>query len=233
MKAKNSGDYYNLAKEVIYSEYEKAEPTKLTRAHVNLMVCNKIKEEKPDTTTKKTQPSVHRALEALIKEKVVFLHDKYYYPNTAPARRIALRSEIEALPFNKDGIFFVSLSTVMLSIRGLYKKETSDTLDNGDNDSVETGNEEKTLDRKEVKQLFKDYLSEENCFSVEITKKYVVLLIKGSAEELTAIGKDLENIAKNSYELQSKKKKKLRKKETFKKVVETEEQETQEQTERK
>ena len=82
MKAKNSGDYYNLAKEVVYSEYEKAEPTKLTRAHVNLMVCNKLKEEKPDTTTKKTQPSVHRALEALVKEKVVFLHALFYNKQT-------------------------------------------------------------------------------------------------------------------------------------------------------
>ena len=235
MKAKNSGDYYNLAREVIYSEFEiKGDATKLTRPDINRKVCSLLREKKPGITTKRAQTSVHRALETLVNEKIVFLYDEtYYYPNTASARRVVLRSKIEALPFNKDGIFFVSSSTVMLSIRGLYKKETSDTLDNEDNDSVETGNEEKTLDRKEVRQLFKDYLSEENCFSVEITKKYVVLLIKGSAEELTAIGKDLENIAKNSYELQSKKKKKLRKKETSKKVVETEEQETQEQTERK
>ena len=172
MKAKNSGDYYNLAREGIYSEFEsKGDATKLTRQDINRKVCSLLREKKPGITTKRAQTSVHRALETLVNEKIVFLYDEtYYYPNTASARRVVLRSKIEALPFNKDGIFFVSSSTVMLSIRGLYKKETSDTLDNEDNDSVETGNEEKTLDRKEVRQLFKDYLSEENCFSVEITK---------------------------------------------------------------
>ena len=64
-------------------------------------------------------------------------------------------------------------------------------------------------------------------------KLFLPTLIIGIAVFAMIICSLALSIAKNSYELQSKKKKKLRKKETSKKVGETEEQETQEQTERK
>ena len=81
MKAKNSGDYYNLAKEVIYSEFEKnADATKLTRPDINRKVCSLLCGKKPGITTKKTQTSVHRALETLVNEKIVYCNCRSQSP---------------------------------------------------------------------------------------------------------------------------------------------------------
>ena len=110
--------------------------------------------------------------------------------------RFYFGKKLEDLPFNDNGIFFVSPSTILLSIKDFPKKKTAQDV-NEENKISKKKNTTKSLDKKQVVEYLTEYLSE-NCFSIEMTKKYVVLLIKGSADELTAIGEDLKRIVENS-----------------------------------
>lgn len=209
MSKKNGGYYFKAVYEVICTEFEKSmEPLFLTRPMIARLVSKKINiengyEEDSEYTSVGVQTSVRKALLALEDDgKIIFDDDKYYYPNSVEAIRFLKRPELENLPFNEDGVFFVSPSTVLLSIRGLSKKTTVQEDEEQENDPVDSNICEKILDRKEVKKLFKDYLTDKHCFNVHINNNYVVLLIKGTVEEVEYIGEELKAIAKRSWELQ-------------------------------
>ena len=208
MPKKREEYYHEMAFKFICDEFENpSEASPLTRPMIYKLISNKINDQnglegESQYTSTSLQSAVYRALEGLVAKKKVIYENKHYYPNSVEAIRFLKRPELENLPFNEDGVFFVSPSTVLLSIRGLSKKTTVQEDEEQENDPVDSNICEKILDRKEVKKLFKDYLTDKHCFNVHINNNYVVLLIKGTVEEVEYIGEELKAIAKRSWELQ-------------------------------
>lgn len=233
----NNDKYKPVVYKLICEVFENAsEPPSLTKSAVTRLVRDKKNNEygltgEAQYKNKNVQPSVSRALKKLEGENKLFYEGKFYYPDTPKGMRYLKRQKIVNLPFKEDGIFFVSPSTVLLSIRGLSKAEVVDDNEDLNNVTNEPVVVEKTLDRKEVKNLFNEYLTDKHCFNIHVNNNYVVLLIKGNDEELREIGEDLTGLAKKSWELHNPPKIKLKIKEVTEDLEETEEQEAQEQTE--
>ena len=209
MREKNSGDYFKDTYEVICAEFEKPlGDVQLNQKKICDLVSKLINNRKNLKGSAKlmytdVQSQVSKALKALKEANMVYQIGSLYYPYIPEAMRYILRPKLEELPFNEDGIFFVSSSTVLLSIRGLSKKTTVQEDEEAENDSIDSNICEKILDRKEVKKLFKDYLTDKHCFNVHINNNYVVLLIKGTVNEVEDIGEDLKAIVKKSWEHQN------------------------------
>lgn len=238
MREKNSGDYFKDTYEVICAEFEKPlGDVQLNQKKICDLVSKLINNRKNLKGSAKlmytdVQSQVSKALKALKEANMVYQIGSLYYPYIPEAMRYILRPKLEDLPFNEDGIFFVSSSTVLLSIRGLSKKTTVQEYEEEENDSVDSNICEKILDRKEVKKLFKDYLTDKHCFNVHINNNYVVLLIKGTVNEVEDIGEDLKAIVKKSWERQNEPKFNLRKRRSSMQIArEKAEKEAQKQTE--
>lgn len=196
MIARNSGVYFEMVNDIIHSEYNKNPQNLylLNRDITEILKTELIRKNKKVPTTPTS--AVSKATKSLIKANKIFELDDFFYPNITEAKRFYFGKKLEDLPFNDNGIFFVSPSTILLSIKDFPKKKTAQDV-NEENKISKKKNTTKSLDKKQVVGYLTEYLSE-NCFSIEMTKKYVVLLIKGSADELTAIGEDLKRIVENS-----------------------------------
>ena len=245
---------------------------KLTRPNITRALCDRLNQEKGwissenEILNRHLQPSVYRAIERLKKKnKILCINKKYYVPYNIETLRLHKHQELTKLPFQQDGIFFVSLSTILLAIERtptrveigvLNEIEAGDSITVQAGDSIEVNdnapiiiqddtlieisendcikihftnapsyieeprikynNESLTLD--EVAQLFKDFLTEKNCFAIHTTEHYFVLLIKGTAAEKKALAKELKAIYAESRkwqdEIEKKKKIKIKRKNT-------------------
>ena len=238
MREKNSGDYFKDTYEVICEEFKKPlGDVQLNQKKICDLVSKLINNRKNLKGSAKltyidVQSQVSKALKALKEANMVYPIGSLYYPYIPEAMRYILRPKLVELPFNEDGIFFVSPSTVLLSIRGLSNKTTVQENEEQENNPVDSNNCEKILDRKEVKKLFKDYLTDKHCFNVHINNNYAVLLIKGTDKEIDEIDEELKDIVKKSWKRQNEPKFNFRKRRSSMQIArEKAEKEAQEQTE--
>ena len=238
MREKNSGDYFKDTYEVICEEFKKPlGDVQLNQKKICDLVSKLINNRKNLKGSAKltyidVQSQVSKALKALKEANMVYPIGSLYYPYIPEAMRYILRPKLVELPFNEDGIFFVSPSTVLLSIRGISEKTTTENNENLDNTSTESDIVKKSLDKKEVIKLFKDYLTDKHCFDVHIYNDYVVLLIKGTDKEIEDIDEELKDIVKKSWERQNEPKFNFRKRRSSMQIArEKAEKEAREQTE--
>jgi len=228
MTKRNNGYYYQTTYSIIKEEFEKSpHDALLTKTKIKKLVCEKKNIDHPPEnpsaayTPRQVQPSVHRSINALLEsKKIMLINNKYYAPYSVDAFRMNMQSALEKLPFNEKGIFFVSPSTILLSINGVSEESSEKAAKKEDESSDSQEKKKYVPNNKEIVRLFKEYLTEENCFDVHIVKNYVVLLVKGSDAELSAIGKELSNIANRSWELQNQPKMNFRKRRRPKKKTE-------------